>query len=225
MPWFRVDDSLDTHHKAIAAGNEALGLWVRCGAYAARHLTDGFIPESIALLYGSRALADTLVAAKLWRRAKGGWQMHDYLDRNPSREEVAGLRAKRADAGRKGGVASGKTRSKTQANASASASRLLEPPSHPITASPQPPEPGGSGGHPPPGDHPGQPKHCRACGTSPRGQPPPPPPSDAARHPSARPIGEAVLAAGLTPSGTPSRGDPVHRLAAQARQAITREHE
>lgn len=36
MPWFRVDDSLDTHPKAIAAGNEAMGLWVRCGAYAAR---------------------------------------------------------------------------------------------------------------------------------------------------------------------------------------------
>lgn len=29
MPWFRVDDDFALHPKAIAAGNAALGLWVR----------------------------------------------------------------------------------------------------------------------------------------------------------------------------------------------------
>src|SRR5215467_4729334 len=88
MPWFRVDDSFHSHPKVIAAGNEAVGLYVRCGAYAAEHLTDGFIPESIALLYGSDALAETLVKTKLWRRTRGGWRMPDYLDYNPSKEAV-----------------------------------------------------------------------------------------------------------------------------------------
>jgi hypothetical protein len=88
LPWFRLDDSFHSHPKILAAGNEAVGLYVRCGTYAAAHLTDGKLPRDIVLLYGSDALADKLVAAKLWRRTRGGWQIHDYLDYNPSREAV-----------------------------------------------------------------------------------------------------------------------------------------
>ena len=129
MPWFRLDDSFHSHPKVIAAGNEAVGLYVRCGSYAAQHLTDGFIPDEIALLYGSRELAEVLVATKLWRRARGGWRMRDYLDYNPSRDDVSERRKVRAEAGRKGGLASGKARSKPEANASAHASPIVEPPS------------------------------------------------------------------------------------------------
>ena len=88
MPWFRLDDSFHSHPKVIAAGNEAVGLYVRCGTYAAQHSTDGFIPEQVALLYGTPKLVDTLVRAKLWRRVRGGWRMPDYLDYNPSKEAV-----------------------------------------------------------------------------------------------------------------------------------------
>lgn|SRR5215472_1303655 len=88
MPWFRLDDSFHSHPKVIAAGNEAVGLYVRCGTYAAEHLTDGFVGRSIVLLYGSEALAARLVEARLWNRARGGWNIHDYLDYNPSREAV-----------------------------------------------------------------------------------------------------------------------------------------
>jgi hypothetical protein len=88
MPWFRLDDSFHSHPKILAAGNEAVGLYVRCGTYAAQYLTNGFIPDEIALLYGTRELAEVLVRTKLWRRARGGWQMPDYLDYNPSKEAV-----------------------------------------------------------------------------------------------------------------------------------------
>ncbi len=88
MPWFRLDDSFHSHPKVMAAGNEAVGLYVRCGTYAAQHSTDGFVPEQVALLYGTRKLADTLVRAKLWRRVRGGWRMPDYLDYNPSKHAV-----------------------------------------------------------------------------------------------------------------------------------------
>lgn len=88
MPWFRLDDSFHSHPKVIAAGNEAVGLYVRCGTYAADHTTDGFVSKSIVLLYGSEALAARLVDAGLWHRTRGGWNMHDYLDYNPSREAV-----------------------------------------------------------------------------------------------------------------------------------------
>jgi hypothetical protein len=88
LPWFRLDDSFHSHPKVIAAGNEAIGLYVRCGTHAAEHLTDGAVSQSVALSYGSRALADTLVRCGLWHRARGGWLIHDYLDYNPSREAV-----------------------------------------------------------------------------------------------------------------------------------------
>jgi hypothetical protein len=88
MPWFRLDDSFHSHPKIMAAGNEAIGLYVRCGTYAAQHSTDGFIPEQLALQYGTPKLAETLVRAKLWRRVRGGWRMPDYLDYNPSKEAV-----------------------------------------------------------------------------------------------------------------------------------------
>jgi len=45
----------------------------------------------------------------------------------------------------------------------------------------------------------------------------------AASHPSARPLGEAALAAGITPNGQPARGQTVHDIAAQARQALTKD--
>lgn len=97
MPWFRLEDSFHSHPKVIAAGNEAIGLYVRCGTYAAQHLTDGFIPEHVALLYGTPELADTLVRTKLWRRTRGGWRMPDYLDYNPSADKVGQEREARAE--------------------------------------------------------------------------------------------------------------------------------
>lgn len=97
MPWFRLDDSFHSHPKVIAAGNEAVGLYVRCGTYAAEHLTDGFVAKQIVLLYGSEALAARLVEARLWHRTRGGWNIHDYLDYNPSREAVEKERKAAAD--------------------------------------------------------------------------------------------------------------------------------
>lgn len=111
MPWFRMEDSFHSHPKVIAAGNEAIGLYARCGTYAAQHLTDGFIPEDIAVLYGAsdtgsrrnpgtgkpETLAETLVRTKLWRRTRGGWRMPDYLDYNPSREAVDNDRKGKAE--------------------------------------------------------------------------------------------------------------------------------
>lgn len=81
----------------LKAGNEAVGLYVRCGTYAADHTTDGFVERSIVILYGTEALAARLVDAGLWHRTRGGWNMHDYLDYNPSREAVEKERKDKAD--------------------------------------------------------------------------------------------------------------------------------
>ena len=138
MPWFRLEDSFHSHPKVIRAGNEATGLFVRCGTYAAEHLTDGFIPEHIAILYGAaeirsrgdaappgtETLAETLVRVKLWRRTRGGWRMPDYLDYNPSKEAVDNDRKQKAERQRRWREA----RSRRVTNASGDASKDAAPP-------------------------------------------------------------------------------------------------
>lgn len=132
MPWFRLEDSFHSHPKVIRAGNEAVGLYVRCGTYAAEHLTDGFIPEHVALLYGSAELAETLVGAKLWRRTRGGWRMPDYLDYNPSAQQVDKEREAKTERQRRWREARGRRR----VDASTGASRDGH-----VDAAPTPPRP------------------------------------------------------------------------------------
>lgn len=111
MPWFVVDDNAHSHPKMIAAGNAALGLWLRCGAYAAQHLTDGVVPGVIAKMYGSKPQIAKLVAAGLWHEhghtcphqkcaqpGPGDFYIHDYLaPYNPARAEVERKRERAAD--------------------------------------------------------------------------------------------------------------------------------
>lgn len=147
MTWFKVDDTLAFHHKTVAAGVSAMGLWVRAGSWSAQTLTDGFVPEHMvpALADGNVGLAGSLVEAGLWRRVKGGYQFHEWAERQPSRQSIEDRRAVRAAAGRMGGVRSGQVRrsagSKTEASASskpeASASQVLEPPSRPDPSRPK----------------------------------------------------------------------------------------
>jgi len=64
------------------------------------------------------AFAKHLVEIGLWDKVDGGYQIHDFLEYNPSREEVLTQRAKRAEAGKVGGQRSQLNR-RSQANAQA----------------------------------------------------------------------------------------------------------
>lgn len=121
MPWFQVDDQLPVHKKVIAAGNAAMGLWVRAGSWSQQNLTGGFVPINTVKALGTISQAKSLVAAGLWDAVKGGYQFHDWDKHQMSVEEQEERRRKRAEAGRKGGQASGETR-RGKANAEASAS-------------------------------------------------------------------------------------------------------
>jgi hypothetical protein len=120
VPWFRVDDVLADHPKVIMAGNAAMGLWVRAGAWSMKHLTDGFIPDAVASILGTAKEADALVRVGLWTVSAGGYTFHAWEGRQPTKNEVEDRRSKRAEAGRKGGLKSGESRreAKSEANAS-----------------------------------------------------------------------------------------------------------
>src|SRR5215472_453042 len=88
MVWFLVDDNLALHRKVTAAGNAAMGAWVRAGAWSAGNLTDGFVPTNVAYQIGSRSNIDTLLRVGLWSRVTGGYQFHDWTDIQPTADQV-----------------------------------------------------------------------------------------------------------------------------------------
>lgn len=108
MPWFAISDAAHNHPKIIAAKNAAFGLWVRCGSYAAQHLTDGIVPKGVPKSFdGTANQIAKLVEAGLWHAhghgcpkcaqpEPGEFIMHDYLDYNPSKEVVEERRAREA---------------------------------------------------------------------------------------------------------------------------------
>lgn len=93
MPWFKVDDNLAFHHKVVAAGNPAIGLWARAGSLCAQQLTDGFIPDHMIVAMGTPAQAKKLVQVGLWDRVRGGYKFHGWDERQPSKASVEAERA------------------------------------------------------------------------------------------------------------------------------------
>lgn len=130
MTWFKVDDRFHDHRKVRQLGKDrtnAVGLWVLAGTWAAANLTDGFVPEDIACRFDPRGTyAKRLVDVGLWEPAEQdgepGYVFHEWEHHQPTRADVLERRRVRAEAGRKGGLASGRTRSKTGSHREASAS-------------------------------------------------------------------------------------------------------
>ena len=96
MTWGKLDDGMAFHPKIVAAGNAAVGAWARMISWCSQPLTDGRVPAARALVIsnGGPAVIETLVAARLLDETEGGYAVHDYLDYNPSREQVLAERAK-----------------------------------------------------------------------------------------------------------------------------------
>lgn len=93
MPFFRTDDQMHGHPKARRAGLNALGLWGMAGSHSMAYKTDGFVPEwFVASWPAGRKAAESLVSVGLWstaeRDGEAGYQFHDWLDYQPSAEEI-----------------------------------------------------------------------------------------------------------------------------------------
>lgn len=95
MPWAKFDDDLLTNPKFMTVGAEAKLLYMSSIVHCAKALTDGMVQQRVALsiarLVGISDFAtasEELVDAELWEITDGGWQIHDYLEYNPSREKV-----------------------------------------------------------------------------------------------------------------------------------------
>jgi len=114
MVWVRIDDDLFSHPKVLHAWTDcpaSIGLWTLGLSWVGRQLTDGHIPVEIVQVFmphkrqRDRA-TQALENAGLWSPNGNGWEIHDYLDRNLSREQV--LDKRRADSERKRGGRNGR---------------------------------------------------------------------------------------------------------------------
>lgn len=147
MTWVKIDDGFAEHPKVQSVSERAFKLHVTALCYCARNLTDGVLDHRAVRVVAAivdkpcnQAVRD-LVAAGLWDELGGdeGFVIRDYLEFNPSADEVKVLREKRRAAGQRGGRRSGQTRSveaKAQASASSQKrSRGVEPRPLPVSTS------------------------------------------------------------------------------------------
>ncbi len=128
MAWVKLDDGFAQHPKLMRAGPLALAMQVAGLCYANRFLTDGHIPAAVVPtllpLGGVADVSDvvaSLVKYGLWTESGEGYEIHDYLEYQPSREEALALREARRDAGRRGGEAKRDNRAKSLARPVATA--------------------------------------------------------------------------------------------------------
>ena len=105
MTWFRVDDGFGDHPKVDALGDgpcrdAAIALWTLAGAWAARHLTDGYVSagrvERIGVRNPIKAAAE-LVRVGLWDATDDGYQFRNWCEYQPTRAKVEAERGKTAD--------------------------------------------------------------------------------------------------------------------------------
>lgn len=114
MVWFRVDDGWHKHRKRIRTGLDlegmaAQGLWAAAGSWCSDELSDGFIPDDVVdyLAPGvGQTLAKRLEAARLWvrdeRDGESGWTFHQWVEQQPTREEVEAVTSKKSSGGKLG---------------------------------------------------------------------------------------------------------------------------
>lgn len=94
MTWTKLDDSFYDNPKIIEGGNEVAGAFARSLSYCGKHNTDGTFPKVIGDDIARRKkVTDTLLELGLWILDGRRYFIPDYLEFNPSAEQVEKDRA------------------------------------------------------------------------------------------------------------------------------------
>lgn len=105
MPWANLDDQFPKHPKTVKLSDAAFRLHVSGICYCAQFLTDGVVETEVVPLLKprfKREQLDELLRKGQWKKHSEGYEIHDYLQWNRSREQVEAERARKSRAGRKG---------------------------------------------------------------------------------------------------------------------------
>lgn len=99
MPlWLKIVADIARQDKFITAGPVASWLWLAGLGYCRTAENNGLIPKAVVPtlvpgMKGAYRHAAQLVSVGLWDEVVGGYAVHDYLDWNPSKEQIESLRA------------------------------------------------------------------------------------------------------------------------------------
>jgi len=120
MTWVRIDDSFAQNPKVVGAGPLAMALQVAALCYCNRNLTDGFVPRPVARTLLDWEIVDSsgavltlaftsgmsgndvtsafvislLLDCGMWIEEEKGYRIHDYLQYQPSSQDVKAQREK-----------------------------------------------------------------------------------------------------------------------------------
>jgi hypothetical protein len=122
--WVKLDDRFPSHPKIVGLSDRAFRALITGFCHCGEHLTDGYISKPVASAYATPKVQRELTTAGLWveRAGGGGFDVHGFLDYNPTRVEVEEKREARARAGRVGGQRSAEARRQAFASTDAEAS-------------------------------------------------------------------------------------------------------
>lgn len=102
MAWLKLDDAFVDHERIEPLSDRAFRLHITALCLCARKLTDGHVSSKdvkvcrTLVAAGPRHLAE-LENAGVWEPNGDGFQIRDYLDYNPSAEQVREERRKASE--------------------------------------------------------------------------------------------------------------------------------
>mgnify|MGYP000964136833 FL=1 len=141
MSWVALDDQIFMNKKVARCDPSTKLLYIVGLVYCGNQLTDGYIEQdTLPLLAGMAGIdlanakqnASKLVSIGLGDVTADKWHIPDYLDYNPSREEVLHKKAVRAAAGKLGGLAkASNSLANATANAKQNPSKIVPPSPYP----------------------------------------------------------------------------------------------
>jgi len=115
------------HPKVRKCSKGARSLYFMSLSYVPDFKTDGVIPSvAVPMLDGTKAEVAELLAIGLWEVAGEDYNVHSYLEHNPSDDELETVREARRLAGSKGGKRKAERVASATANGVASASQALQ---------------------------------------------------------------------------------------------------
>lgn len=102
--YITVHDGMPDHPKIYGLSDAAFRTLVEAWCWCSRNQTDGHINAAAWKKCGTPAARKGLIAEGLAEVTPDGVYMHDYTEHQRTADEIAEHRAKKAEAGRKGGL-------------------------------------------------------------------------------------------------------------------------
>lgn len=92
VTWVKIDDGFPSHPKVIGLSDGAFRVHISAICYAASYETNGVISGTVVRQNGWQRRVGELVEARLWDPVDDGFAIHDYLEYNPSKDQVTAAR-------------------------------------------------------------------------------------------------------------------------------------